>query len=480
MNLKQLLKDHLIQTEIDNINPAYLTFNSKDVIENTLFVCKGQAFKKEYLEMAIELGASAYVSEIDYHVNIPLILVDDVRVVMPILANAFYQQPYESFNLVGITGTKGKSTTAYFYKKIVETNQKTCGILSSIDTFDGIINKESRLTTPEALDLFKHFDNARQSQLDHFVMEVSSQGLKYNRVDEVIFDYGVFLNISPDHISSIEHPNFEDYFESKLRLFSQSKVAVISLDTDRVDEVLNAAQSSTKILTFSTNNPEADYYAGEITKKNQSITFKVNGTLIELGITGLFNVDNALAAIAVAHDSGIEYPVIAEALKEIRVPGRMEYFETIDQKVKVIVDYAHNTLSFEKLFQSSINEYPDHKLAIIFGCPGGKSINRRKDLGVVANQYANQVVLTTEDPGYEDPQKISEEVLTYIPDVESVIILDRKEALRFVMDNALDKTVILFTGKGDETRQKVENQYVETQSDISITKELIEEYNKSH
>lgn len=477
MKINKRLQKHIIHSEVKEFNFNQLTFNSKEVISNSLFICKGKAFKKEYLIDAINSGASAYVSEVDYEVSIPLILVDDIRVVMPMLADAFYKSPYKAFNLVGITGTKGKSTVAYFYKKIIESVGQTCGILSSIDTYDGIINQESRLTTPESLDLFKHFNNAKQSKLDHFVMEVSSQGLKYNRVDEVTFDLGVFLNISPDHISDIEHPNYDDYFESKLQLFKQSKKVIVNLESDRIDEILNIANNP---ITFSTISDKANYQATDIVQVEGGYQFKINQVPFELGLSGQFNVSNALAAIICAHQSGIKLEDISKALKEIRVPGRMEYFQSDDKKVKVLVDYAHNTLSFENLFKSTIKEYPNHKIVIIFGCPGHKSINRRKDLGEISNQYADEVYLCMEDPGYEKPSDISKEIKQYITQVKVDIIDDRKEALRTAINNIKEPTIILFTGKGDETRQKIENQYVQTESDISITKQLIDEYNKNH
>lgn len=462
------------------MNFTHITFNSKEVVLNSLFICKGKSFKKEYLMNAISNGACAYLSEVDYEVDIPLVLVDDVRKAMPKIANQHYSRPYQHFTLIGITGTKGKSTTTYLLRKIFETEGKKTGILSSIDIYDGIVNQESRLTTPESVDLFKHFNNAKKSNLDYLVMEVSSQGLKYNRVDEIIFDYGVFLNISEDHVSALEHSSFEDYFQSKLKLFNQSKVAVINLDSAYIDQILKSSELSQRLITFSTKNKNADYFISDIKTQNQSISFKVNDYLIELGITGLFNLENALAAIAIAQDNKVSYSTIQKALKEIRVPGRMEYFETNDKKIKVIVDYAHNSLSFENLFNSIKKEYPNHSIIIIFGCPGEKSINRRKDLGEISNRYSNKVILTTEDPGYEDPLNICLEIKQYIPNVKTEIRLDRKDALQHALDSANQKTVILFTGKGDETRQKIKDKYVQTNSDIEITKELIKQYNKDH
>lgn len=478
MNFKSILQQHCLKAEIDEWTGQKITYNSKEVESDTLFFCKGATFKKEYLDMAIQHGATAYVSEIDYHVSIPLIQVDHIAIAMAKLAKEFYQDPSSAFTLIGITGTKGKSTTTYYLKQILETAQHHCGILSSIDTYDGITQQESRLTTPEALVLYQHFYNAKQSHLDSFVMEVSSQGLKYHRVDGVEFDYGIFLNIGEDHISPIEHPHFEDYFHSKLKIFNQSKIAVVNLDSKHSDQILAAAQACHKVITFSQHRSEADYTFEIISTSIDGTTFKLNDELFMLGMSGLFNVENACAAIIVALDLGIDVSIIKQALKEIKVPGRMEVFHSQDQQLTVIVDYAHNTLSFEKLFESSRQEYPDSKMIIIFGCPGNKAINRRKDLGEVSNRFADEVILTMEDPATEDPTQICDDIKQYIPDVDTQIIIDRKEALKAAIDSVKGKTLILFTGKGAETREKIGNDYVPRQSDTSMTAELIQEYDK--
>ncbi|WP_242848938.1 Mur ligase family protein [Syntrophomonas palmitatica] len=242
-----------------------LAYNSNRVGPDTLFVCKGASFKEAYLDIAVNNGAIMYISEIDYHKDIPCILVNNIQKSLSLAANLYYNYPWKRLTLVGITGTKGKSTTAYYVKYILDEysqahGQAAAGIISSIDTYDGKSTRESHLTTPESLELQVHFNNAANRKLPYMVTEVSSQALKYGRLYGVNFDVGVFLNISEDHISSIEHRDIEDYFVSKLAIFKQCRTACVNLDSDMVDRVLAAAKDSEQVITFGAN-PKRIYTA---------------------------------------------------------------------------------------------------------------------------------------------------------------------------------------------------------------------------
>ena len=286
-----------------------LTYNSKDALPGTLFICKGAAFKPEYLADAASRGAVAYVShEIYPEVQLPVILVSDIRRAMPYLAAKFFERAAEHFRLTGITGTKGKSTTAYYLKAILDDwlgaeGKKESGIISSIDTYDGKEFYESHITTPESVELMQHFHNAWDAGISFVTMEVSSQALKYDRVDEVRFDVGVFMNISEDHISPVEHYSFGDYFTSKLAIFRQTKTAVICTDSDFFEEVREAAREAERVITFGTAEG-SDIYGYDIRKEGGEIHFKVKCDRFDeefvLTMPGLFNVQNALAAIAVS------------------------------------------------------------------------------------------------------------------------------------------------------------------------------------
>ena len=201
-----------------------LTYDTRALSEDALFICKGAHFKAEYLSAAIAQGAAAYVAEKPYPVDAPQLLVSDIRYAMVVLGQLFYDHVTDKLTSVGITGTKGKSTTAYYVRSILNDwltseGKPPCAILSSIDNYDGVITEESHITTPEVLELYQHFQNAYDSGISHLVMEVSSQALKVGRVRGMTFDVGAFLNIGTDHISPIEHPDFADYYASKLKLF---------------------------------------------------------------------------------------------------------------------------------------------------------------------------------------------------------------------------------------------------------------------
>lgn len=465
----------------------YISYDSGDVKPDTLFVCKGAHFKEEYLADAVKSGACCYVSEKKYSQNTDYIIVNDIRRAMGIIVNIYYDNVWKKLNLIGITGTKGKSTTAYFVKYILDeyladAKKAKSGIISSIDTYDGVESFESHLTTPEPFDLHRHFKNAADSGIDYVTMEVSSQALKYGRVGGVEFTVGCYLNIGNDHISDAEHKDFDDYFYSKMKIFEQTKTACVSLDTQRRDEVLAAASKAERITTFSVEDKSADIYAYNIKKVGNDTSFYVHTPEFEeefvLTIPGLFNVQNALAAISVCYSLGIPQHYMYVGLMKARTSGRMEIYQNSDNNVVVIVDYAHNKLSFENLYQSVLKEFPGRKIYTVFGCPGCKALQRRRDLGLLSGQYSDKVFITEEDPGEEPLDDICRDIAKYVEEANGKyeIIEDRGEAIkRAIFENA-DKKIVLVTGKGNETRQKRGREYVPCKTDVEYTHEFLKEY----
>jgi len=474
-----------LKTSVENVS-----YNSRNVSRNTLFICKGANFREEYLDEAALRGAFAYISEKDYGKGIPCILVNDVKAALAFSSIIFYENPAEKLTLVGITGTKGKSTTAYYVKYILDEYLRSrglpeAGIISSIDTYDGVINQESRLTTPESLELQMHFANAVNSGITYMVMEASSQALKYGRLHGVTFDVGVFLNISEDHISPIEHSDMEDYFSSKLRIFEHSRTACVNLDSDKLDRVMEASRASGKVLTFGTKET-ADVFGYNIRKKGFDTVFNVRCDKFDrefmLTMPGLFNVENALAAISVAYILQIPEEYIYAGLLKARSSGRMEFYANEKKDRIVIVDYAHNRLSFTKLYEAVKAEFPGMKIYTVFGCPGGKALVRRKDLGELAGLHSDKVFLTAEDPGPEDVRDICEDIARYVREYNTnyEIIEDRGEAIRKAILYSEPNTVILITGKGNETRQKIGSRYVTVPSDVEYTRLYLKELEQTH
>lgn len=489
-----------------------MAIDSREVAPRNLFVCKGAGFRPAFLESAVAAGAAAYLCEgVGEGLSIPselvaaaavtpALVVSDVRRAMALVAPVIYRHPEDQLHVVGITGTKGKSTVAYMLRSILVAAGQEPSILGSIETDDGKVRYESHNTTPEAPDLWRHLRNTVDAGRRTMVMEVSSQGLKYDRVLGLPFEIGCFLNIGRDHISGVEHPDFEDYFASKLRIFNQCEVAVVNLASDHVDRVLQAAKSAPCVATFAVEHAGEGSHGGKVWPVEPlftafGVTQLPTGGLaftvreraaegeiaceehIELGMPGLFNVDNALAAISMARLLGVGYDAIRAGLAQIRVPGRMELVSSADGHVLAIVDYAHNELSFETLFKSVKAEYPDRRVVAVFGAPGGKAQERREALPRVAGAYADHLVYTEEDPAHDRVEDICAELVKNTPaGVSHEVILDREQAVTTVLERALEApepSVVLLLAKGDETRQHRGDEYPEVKSDLAIAREIL-------
>ena len=418
--------------------------DSRCVRPGNVFFCKGRAFKPAYLASALDAGAVADVCDERHAPELakaapgtPAIVVSDMRLAMARVSACAFGRPDLDVPQVGITGTKGKSTTAYMLRSIIDAadGARSCGIIGSIDTFDGVEDIESTNTTPEAPDLWRHLANARDAQLSAMVMEVSSQALKYDRTLGVQLDVAAFLNIGSDHISPVEHPTFEDYFASKLRIFSQCRRAVVNLGTSNVERVLDAAHrggsdgEAPELVCVSAAGPDAvecgscdmvfpDIWATDVEPRGASLAFVAHGTTqdghptsdtaekawelpVVINFPGLFNVENALAAIACAELLGIERTAITRGLAACRVPGRMELIGKPDAPVLCVVDYAHNALSYQKFFASMAKEFPGRRIVALIGAPGGKAFERRVELPREAARWASHIIVAEEDPGHD-------------------------------------------------------------------------------
>ena len=444
-----------------------VSYDSREVVPGTLFLCKGAHFKEEFLQMARDRGAIACVSEQPYpSVNLPCLQVNDMRLTIAPLADLFFDHPSGRLKVIGLTGTKGKSSTAYYLKHILddymaEKRGAESGIISSIDTYDGVERFESHITTPDALDLQRHFARAVEAGLEYLTMEVSSQALKYHRSLCTDLAAAAFLNIGYDHISPIEHTDFEDYFSAKLRIFAQGQINCVNLDCDHANRILSAARAAgAPVYTFSQRDPEADVYASQVRKRGEDILFQVRTRRYErefrLTMPGLFNVENALAAIAVCEGLQIPQRHIYAGLAKARVPGRMEVFSNADNTVTALVDYAHNRMSFETLFRSVQAEYPGRRIVTVFGCPGLKALDRRRDLGEISGKYSDLVVLTEEDSGEEDTLSICQQIAAHVAEQGGAYRIEpnRGEAIRQAVLSCDRPSILLITGKGRETRQK--------------------------
>ena len=403
----------------------FATDDSRQVRPGTLFVCKGRAFKREYLLSAIADGAVAYVSEVDYDVDLPAVIVSDIRRTLAVVADAFYGHPSGKVKVCAFTGTKGKSTCSFYLRGILANEAKLTGchrpaLNTGIEFDDGIETGPSKLTTPESFMLQSRIAHAAEAGAPWLVMEASSQGLKYERTGKIAFEVGAFTNIGEDHISPIEHPTLEDYFASKLKIFSQSRFAVVNLDMDKVDRVLEAASRCERTVTFSLTDERADVLALAIRNGDCGVVATVRTPRFTRDIViptpVKFNVSNALAAIACAEALGISEEGIVHGFEGVFVPGRMELIGKPDSKVLCVVDYAHNTLSYQKFFASMTEEFPGRRIVALIGAPGGKAFERRIELPREAARWASHIVTTEEDPAHDSNEEICREMDGNVPE----------------------------------------------------------------
>ena len=451
-------------------NPQFkhISFDSRDVDQDTLFFAKGATFKKEYLEQAIQKGLGFYVSQVDYGLAIPAIIVTDIKKAMSLIAMVFYGHPEKQLHLLAFTGTKGKTTAAYFAYHILKQSHKPAMLSTMNTTLDGKTFFKSHLTSPKSLDLCKMMATAVDNGMTHLIMEVSSQAYLVDRVYGLSFDVGAFLNISPDHIGPIEHPTFEDYFYHKRLLMANSKAVVVNADMDHF-----------KVVAQQVADKPHDFY-GKTTDNtihnSKAFAFDVAGTLAghyDIQLIGSFNQENALAAGLACHRLGASLDDNKKGIAETSVPGRMEVI-TQANGAKVFVDYAHNGDSLAKLL-SVVEEHQKGNLYLILGATGNKGESRRADFARIINAHPNlHVILTADDPNYEDPQAIAEEIASQV-NRPLTIQVDREKAIAHAM--TLTKTqddAVIIAGKGADAYQIVNGEHTPYAGDLQIAKKYLE------
>lgn len=457
--------------------------DSRAVRPGNLFVCKGAAFKADYLVSAIKAGAVAYLCDeapapaLEAATEVPALITSNVRRAMALLAPGAFGHPEQALRVVGVTGTKGKSTVTSLLAAALDAaaGEKSTALIGSIKTDDGVECFESHNTTPESPDLWRHLANARDAGLRFVDLEVSSQGLKYDRVYGVPFEVGVFLNIGEDHISPAEHSSFEDYFAAKLKIFEQSRVAVVNLDADYAATILEHAAACERVIRISPQGTEgADIWASDVLSHRGRLSFIAHSATwevpVRLAMPGLFNVDNALATLAVCEALGLSPQKAAPALAQVRVAGRMELYHTTSPNLLGLIDYAHNQLSFNKLFASLARELPGWRIIALFGAAGDKAFERRKTLPEAAAQWSDYLVYTNEDPGHEPPEDICNAMAANTPaGIAHTVIVDRDAAVAHAVDIALSEdqpAIVCLLAKGDETYMHIGDAFVPCKTDL--------------
>jgi UDP-N-acetylmuramoyl-L-alanyl-D-glutamate-L-lysine ligase len=461
-----------------------LSYDSRKVSADTLFFCKGLNFKTDYLNNAVADGLEIYVAETPYDVPASLgIIVTDIKKAMAVLSMAFYDYPQNKLKLIGFTGTKGKTTAAYFTKYILDqtTKQRTALLSTMNSTLDGKTFFKSALTTPESLDLYKMMAEAVINNMTHFIMEVSSQAYKTNRVYGLYFDVGIFLNITPDHISPIEHPTFDDYFYCKRQLIHHSKVIILNHEAQYFP-LLKETADQAKVPTIvygSYADEEVDY--AFISTKEEPLAFQITSPADSLALTGNyqlqlggdFNKGNALSAAIASALLGASKTDCQTGIAQTTVPGRMETL-TQANGAKVYIDYAHNYDSLKNLLAYIRSAHPAGRLIVLVGSTGDKAISRRQDFGRVLTELADVAILTTDDPASEDPAKICREIASYITkEMPIFMITDRAAAIQEALRISQPEDTVVLAGKGADLYQKVNGVDVPYEGDFAIAKRFI-------
>lgn len=464
-----------------------LSYDSRTVSPTTLFFCKGLTFKATYLDSAVQAGLEVYVSETPYEVSGATgIIVTDIKKAMAILSMAFYDYPQHKLKLIGFTGTKGKTTAAYFTKFILDhTTRNQTALLSTMNsTLDGQTYFKSHLTTPESLDLYKMMDTAVQNGMTHFVMEVSSQAYKTNRVYGLFFDVGIFLNITPDHISPIEHPTFDDYFYCKRQLIHHAKTMILNKDSDYFTLLKETVeQASIPTIIYSEQETTDTDYLFTPNSKN-ALDFTITAAAVDslnvagsyrLRLGGDFNKGNALSAVLASALVGATRTDCQQGIAETTVPGRMELLTYVNG-AKIYVDYAHNYDSLKNLLSFVKTAHPYGRLLVVIGSTGNKAISRRKDFGSVLSELADVAILTTDDPADEDPIIIAQEIASYITaEIPIEIIPDRQAAIQQALKLSQPNDAVILAGKGADLYQKIRGEDTPYAGDYQIAQQLINE-----
>lgn len=467
-------------------------FDSRKAQGNTVFVCiKGaNTDSHQYIPDVIEKGCTSIVVEDEasalpvditgINENITIVKVENAREALAHISAARFGYPSKELSVIGITGTKGKTTTAHMIKQILEADGKQTGYIGTTGVEYCGNHIETKNTTPESYDLQKYFRDMVTAGCSHVVLEASSQAFKLNRVSAITFDYGIFTNIEPDHIGPNEHADFEEYKFYKSCIFKQSKVGIINLDADYSQELIEGAPC--KMFTYSIEKT-ADFMASDIKPLNSGdfvgIEFRVLGHTdldVKLDLPGKYNVYNAMAAISCLTLQNIHPQAVQRALSKVHVAGRTEVAFK-NENMSVLVDYAHNEMAMENLL-STLREYEPKRLVVVFGCGGNRAKDRRYGMGKAAAEFADLSILTSDNSRFEEPEDIINDIKsTLVPaGGKYVEIPDRREAIEYAMTKAEKGDMIAVIGKGHEDYQEVKG--VRTHFlDSEVIKETAKKYN---
>lgn len=464
---KDLLKELSYECMKGSVDKSVseVVYDSRKISQDCLFICicgynvDGHTFAAE----AVNKGAAVLVVQKDVDLpsdcDVTVIKVEDTRYAMAFIAAAYFGHPADEMKVIGITGTKGKTTTTYLIKSILENAGYKVGLVGTIEVVIGDEHIPANNTTPESFLLQQYFRKMADAGCDIVVMEVASQGLKLHRTQGFVFEIGIFTNLEPDHIGPNEHADFEEYQACKGLLFKQCRLGIVNNDDAHVEAILKNHTCEVETYGFDTG---ADIYAEDLKLVNKpgelGIDFHVKGKMdfrVEVPTPGRFSVYNALTAISVCRHFKVDNEKIKEALLAAHVKGRIEMVPVSDD-FTLLIDYAHNAMSLKSLL-STLKEYQPNRLICVFGCGGNRSKLRRYEMGEVSGRLADLTIITSDNPRFEEPLDIIADIKIGMEKTDGnyVEICDRKEAIAYAINNGQKGDIIVLAGKGHEDYQEI-------------------------
>ncbi|MFZ5985966.1 MAG: UDP-N-acetylmuramoyl-L-alanyl-D-glutamate--2,6-diaminopimelate ligase [Bacillota bacterium] len=481
MLLKELVKGLSI-TDVSgdlDVEIKDIAYDSRKAKAGSLFVCI-EGFKVDghkFIPQALENGTRAFLVQKDVEVpeGVSVVRVEDTRYALASVSDIFYGHPSGKFNLVGVTGTKGKTTTTYMIKSILEAYGQKVGLIGTISNRIGEEVLPTDRTTPESYDLQELFSEMVEKKVNSVVMEVSSHALELHRVSCSEYDIGIFTNLSRDHLDF--HKTFENYLNAKIKLFKMCKKGLINIDNEYGREVVDNALC--EVYTMGIDN-KADIRAVDIVKHSDSVEFKVISPWfsgdIKVNIPGKFTIYNALGAIGSCALMGIPFEYISKGLKNVTVPGRAEIVD-LGKDYTVMIDYAHSPDSLENIL-TTVKGYAPGRVVCVFGCGGDRDRTKRPVMGEISGKLADFTVVTSDNPRTEDPEAIIKDIEEGIKKAGAayITIVDRREAIKYAIENARPKDIILLAGKGHETYIILKDKTIHF-DEREVVREILDELN---
>ncbi len=467
ITLEKLLKNLEYEVLCGSVEKEVSTvcYDSRKVEQGSLFVCiTGAVFDgHQYIGDVLEKGAGALVVEKEVPIpkigGITVIRVQSTRYALALISAAYFGNPAKEMRIIGITGTKGKTTTAYMIHSILEAAGYKAGLIGTIEVLYGDAHIHAEHTTPESYELQEYFRDMADAGCEYVVMEVSSQALMLHRTAGIPFEIGIFTNLEPDHIAPHEHASFEDYLHCKSLLFRQCELGIFNRDDAHFEEILEGHICRVETFGFSEKAQLRAEHMQLMTGPGfLGVTYQVRGVMnfnVEVDIPGRFSVYNSLAAIAVCRHFNVRVEKIQEAVKAARVKGRIEMVK-VSNKFTLMIDYAHNAMSLKSLLEA-LREYKPKRLVCLFGCGGDRARDRRFEMGEVSGRLADLTIITSDNPRTEEPEAIMADIQTGIEKTNGryVSITDRKEAIRYAITHGQPGDVIVLAGKGHEDYQEI-------------------------